>query len=419
MLRRDNTVRASRLHVGLIGLDRWRGGVIYTHNLIRALARLPESERPHITLFCRCSDTLFEEVHDLVDEVIVFRSWLDRLLGDTRFDVIGERINAAVSAALVGEAAPELARIARLHKVDAIFPVSVPYTRSLPNAIAWIPDLQHCVLPEYFSRLARATRDKNFSGLLKDPNRQVVFSSQCALQDAIHAYGPPKAKTPILHFATVPSPEWFQDPAPFVAKYNLPSSFFIVCNQFWVHKDHLTAFKAVAKLKTHGIRVHLVCTGPTRDNRNSEFFPKLQSQIRELGVEEQVHILGMIPRVDQVCLIRAAKAVLQPSLFEGWSTVIEDARALGKPVIASDFPVHVEQNVSGSSFFRMADPDDCARAIASFLEKEQTPVYSESAHDARILMFARTFLEIVESAVSRSPVPVIERRVPSQGALIS
>jgi glycosyltransferase involved in cell wall biosynthesis len=324
-----------------------------------------------------------------------------------------------MSAALTGEAAPELAQMARRERVDTVFPVMVPYTRSLPNAIAWIPDLQHCILPEYFSRLSRATRDRNFSRLLKDPNRQVVFSSQSALQDAIRAYGTPKASTPILHFATVPSPEWFQDPTPFIAKYNLPASFFIICNQFWMHKDHLTAFKAAAKLKSQGLTIHLVCTGPTRDNRDPEFFPKLESQIRELGIQEQVHIVGMIPRVDQICLMRAAKAVLQPSLFEGWSTVVEDARSVGRPVIASDFPVHIEQNVAGSSFFRMRDADDCARAIANFLEKEETPVFSQSAHDSRILKFARTFLNIVEAAVSRSSVPVAEVRAHSQSALSS
>jgi glycosyltransferase involved in cell wall biosynthesis len=412
-------VTASRLRIGLIGLDRWRGGVIYTHNLIRALSRLPESERPRVTLFCRCSDTLFREVRDLVDEVVVFRSWLDRLFGDTRFDVAAERINATVSARLTGEAAPELARMARLNRVDAIFPVSVPYTRSLPNAIAWIPDLQHCVLPEHFSPLARAMRDKSFSGLLKDPNRHVVFSSQCALQDAIHAYGTPRATTHVMHFATVPSSEWFQDPAPFVTKYNLPRSFFIICNQFWIHKDHLTAFKAAAKLKSEGLNIHLVCTGPTRDNRNSDFYPKLQSQIRELGVEEQVHILGTIPRIDQVCLMRAAKAVLQPSLFEGWSTVVEDARAVGKPVIASDFPVHIEQNAPGSSFFRMGQPSDCARVISSFLNGEQVVGYSAPAHESRIHMFARSFLRIVEAAASGSVVPIAERKASSRTALSS
>lgn len=394
----------SQPHLGLVALDRWRGGVIYTHNLVRALSRLPATERPRITLFCRGSAELFEEVTSLADNVVIYESLLDKLFGGTRFEVAAQRVNASVGAALLREAAPELASAARQSRVEAIFPVSVSYTRLLPSAIAWIPDLQHCILPEFFSRLARAHRDKNFPALLRDPNRHVVFSSRCALDDATRAYGSARAQTHILHFATVPEPSWFQDPAPFVAKYNLPVDYFILCNQFWIHKDHMTAFRAVAQLKRQGATVHLVCTGPTQDNRHPEFFPKLKAQVKEMGIEQQVHILGMIPRVDQVCLIRASKAVLQPSKFEGWSTVIEDARALGRPVIASDFPVHIEQNAPGSYFFRMGDAEDCALAIARFLHKQDRLVYSASVHDARIVDFARTFMGIVNLALSRSSV---------------
>jgi len=388
-------------HIGLIALDRWRGGVIYTHNLVRALARLPESERPRITLFCRGSAELFEEVASSADKVVVYESLLDKIFGNTRFDVYAQRLNSGLSAAFRGEAMPELARAARREKVETVFPVSVSYTRLLPKAIAWIPDLQHCFLPEFFSRMARVARDRSFPALLRDPNRQVVFSSRCALEDAGRAYGPLLAQTHILHFATVPLPSWFQDPVPFVAKYKLPSPYLILCNQFWIHKDHLTAFKAIAKLKREGLTVQLVCTGPTHDNRHPEFFPKLKSQMKEMGIEDQVHILGMIPRADQVCLMRASKAVLQPSQFEGWSTVIEDARAVGKPVIASNFPVHLEQDAPGSSFFRMGDADDCSRAIAQRMENNEVPAYSSSHHDARILEFARDFMGIVNAALSR------------------
>ncbi|HEX8815501.1 MAG TPA: glycosyltransferase family 1 protein [Terriglobales bacterium] len=388
-------------HVGLIALDRWRGGVIYTHNLVRALSRLPADERPRITLFCRNNDELFKEVSALADKTVVYNSLLDRMFYGTRYEVDAQRINAGFGSAFLGEAAPELARVAKREKVDAVFPVTVNYTRQLPSAIAWIPDLQHCFLPEFFSRLARAARDKAFPALLRDPNRHVVFSSRSAVDDALRAYGPPLAKTHVLHFTTIPLPEWFQDPAPIVAKYDLPPSYIILCNQFWIHKDHLTAFKAAAKLKSQGMRVDLVCTGPTQDNRHPEFFPRLKAQIKELGIERQVHILGMIPRVDQICLIRAAKAVLQPSQFEGWSTVIEDARSVGRPVIASDFPVHLEQNSPGSTFFHMGDADDCARAMASFLAQEQEVSYSTTMHEARILDFARDFMGIVNAALKR------------------
>ena len=48
-------------------------------------------------------------------------------------------------------------------------------------------------------------------------------------------------------------------------------------------------------------------------------------------------------RAEQLLLMKYAQAVIQPSLFEGWSTVIEDAISLQVPVIASNLPVNIEQ----------------------------------------------------------------------------
>ena len=62
--------------------------------------------------------------------------------------------------------------------------------------------------------------------------------------------------------------------------------------------------------------------------------------------------------------MRGAAAVVQPSLFEGWSTVVEDARALGKRVFLSDIPVHREQRPAGAVYFDPHRPEVLADEIA-------------------------------------------------------
>jgi glycosyltransferase involved in cell wall biosynthesis len=391
-------------------MDQWLGGAIYTQNLIKALRRLPADESPRITLFCRRNASLFSEITPLVDNVVVFHSFLDKTFGDTRLATKAQRIDYTASSFLLRDSAPALGRAAKRQHVDAMFPVQDPYTRLTPNPIAWIPDLQHCAMPQFFSPLNRKVRDNRFSGLLANPKRHVVFSSRYALDHATRVYGAPKARTHILHFATVPMPEWFADPAPVLAAYGIDSPFFIVCNQFWVHKDHMTLFKAIAILKQRGLKINLVCTGPTHDPRQPAHFENLCAHVKILGIDSQVRVLGTIPRTDQVALIRASQAVCQPSQFEGWSTVIEDARALGKPVIASDFPVHLEQNAPGSQYFRTGDPVNCARTIARFSDHADPPLYSPSRHEARVLEFARDFLNIV--GLSRAAKPA-HRQIPA------
>ena len=63
----------------------------------------------------------------------------------------------------------------------------------------------------------------------------------------------------------------------------------------------------------------------------------------------------MLPRAHVFRLMRQSLAVLQPSLFEGWSTSVEEAKSVGKRMILLDIPVHREQDPPRALFF---DPRD-------------------------------------------------------------
>jgi glycosyltransferase involved in cell wall biosynthesis len=143
----------------------------------------------------------------------------------------------------------------------------------------------------------------------------------------------------------------------------LPDRFFLVSNQFWKHKDHAVIIEALAILKQLHICPIIECTGTLSDYRNPRYFNQLLERIEELELQKQFIILGVIPRIDQIQLMRRCLAVIQPSLFEGWSSVIEDARSLGKPVIASDFSVHNEQNAPNSYFFKCVNAEALAELI--------------------------------------------------------
>jgi glycosyltransferase involved in cell wall biosynthesis len=49
--------------------------------------------------------------------------------------------------------------------------------------------------------------------------------------------------------------------------------------------------------------------------------------------------------------MKYANAVIQPSFFEGWSTVVEDAMAVNTPVIASSLDVNIEQLADKGLYF--------------------------------------------------------------------
>ena len=86
-----------------------------------------------------------------------------------------------------------------------------------------------------------------------------------------------------------------------------------------------------------------VCTGSDLGANADSYSLELLELIQSLSLGSNLRLLGILPRVDQIEVMRHCCAVIQPSLFEGWSTVVEDARAIGRPIIASDIPVHREQ----------------------------------------------------------------------------
>ena len=73
--------------------------------------------------------------------------------------------------------------------------------------------------------------------------------------------------------------------------------------------------------------------------------------------------------------------VINPSLFEGWSTTVEETKSLGLNMVLSDIPVHREQNPDRGVFFDPRKPASLADALAMVLERYATEVeHTYQAH---------------------------------------
>jgi glycosyltransferase involved in cell wall biosynthesis len=254
------------------------------------------------------------------------------------------------------------------HKADALLlhrRLGMPWAPF--RRIPWIPDFQHKHLPDRFSAEERRRRDRTFAlcGRLGDA---VLCSSQAAWDDFVrfhprHAGKPRVQRFPSL-YAFNPPPEKLGDA---VRRHHLPEKFALVANPFWAQKNHAIVVDAVALLAAHGLRIPVALTGLPADHRDPEnaCLSALLQRIAQKGLAGQVVPLGLVPRADLTDLMRAAAVVIQPSRFEGWSTSVQDAKALGRPVICSDLPVHREQAPDALGHFGCDDP----QGLADILER--------------------------------------------------
>jgi glycosyltransferase involved in cell wall biosynthesis/predicted O-methyltransferase YrrM len=340
--------------LGLIiqwGSDGWTGGPNYLKNIALAIGTLPPSHRLRMVFFV---------LPEQIDHLGQYQSIL-HLADDIRPFVPGVSMD----------------------DVDVLypFPAEDPGVSANPARAFWIPDFQHKYLPHFFSNEDIQWREKYFSYLACQKNA-VILSSQSALND-FQKFFSPQCPTYILRFVSSLDDKWIQmDTSSALKKFHINNKYIICCNQFWKHKDHLSLFKAINILKKKNIYINLVCTGSTEDHRDLNYFNSLKEYIEQNNLSQQIQILGLIDRTDQIQLLRASMAVVQPSLFEGWSTVVEDARMFGKTIIYSDIPVHKEQNPPYGISFQAGNPFALAQAIEANLGKLNSTIGTQRELDA-------------------------------------
>ncbi len=399
-------VRAQRIGLLLPMDSQWMGGIVYIQNLVKALGMLAPDQRARIELFLIAASTAdptpYASLQPLVDHLC-----LEPCLSLSFFNRLRRRVGRAVAQL----EDPCLARLAQRHKLDFLYPVMGSFGASLALGCywaGWIPDFQHKILPHLFSATEHRSRDREIARLAQEAPT-LVFSSQSALQDFRRFYPTLPAMPVVLRFRTVPEANWFEgDPVETQRRYELPDEFLLVSNQFWHHKNHRALFEALYLLKQQGIRPLVVCTGKLHDYRFPQYGEELLALIKEYEIEAQVRFLGLIPRQDQIQLMRRALAVIQPSLFEGWSTVVEDARLLGKPLILSDLEVHLEQDPPYGYFFARHEPAALAETIQSTLPhllpgpdwSREQKAYAESLVQCQT--YAQEFLKIASTARDRA-----------------
>jgi glycosyltransferase involved in cell wall biosynthesis len=383
------------LAVPMIGGANWLGGENYIRNILYSLLALPEPERPRVRLtsILNANPELvrsliklpFVEVHPFTR--LAFHNSLSRIMLSVTVRLL--RIFAGADYNL------------EYQGVDLIFP-EMQYGSPSERAIYWISDFQEIHLPELFTPEGLSERHQQKSKIIESRN-VVVLSSNDAADDVQHNFRTINAKVRVWHFCSfVDRSRHGRDPQ---EAFELPQKFAYVANQFWAHKNYETAFKALALLKARGLRLPLACTGSSYEPRIKNHYERLMAMLSDLEISDQVHLLGIVPREDQIELMRHAAFVVQPSLFEGWSTVVEDAISLGRPLVVSNLKVHREQNPADALFFDPHDAEDMAEKLRQAWESfgpgpnSEMERAAEQRHEQRRLEAGRAFVAILEEAM--------------------
>lgn len=360
--------------------ENWIGGTYYILNLIKALNRADDSKKPTIVLLTANKKS--------VDEVKLetHYPYLDYIIIPTKLGIIKRIVNKLFS--LFGLSVFS-ARI-KNPNIDVLYPFPGIIKGEAVKKIDWIPDLQEAFLPDLFTEMQLQKRKSRLDGISKKGDF-LIFSSKDSQHHYNTLYPHSKPAEFVLNFAVSHPCLDDYNHQQILSKYELDRAYYFIPNQFWVHKNHMTALKALKELRQKRKDVLFVFSGKEYDHRAKDHVQKLKSYIAEHHLEENTKFLGFIPRHEQLIILKNSLAVIQPSLFEGWSTVVEDAKAQNKFIFLSDLPVHQEQIQENCVFFERLNHSDLA---VKLLETEVS--VNEKKYDKNIEKFGLDFLKIID-----------------------
>ena len=357
-------VGEERLRIGILFYfsPKWMGGIVYINNLIKILNFLDDDDKPEIVIFYRAELRKYAEQVDYPYINLVEWDFPSVYKGYIRSWIL--RKNVFVDGIL------------KNYNLDGLYPLHDYPVRTITDTriVSWYADLQHKYYPEFFTRRKIIERNSRIMFMLRN-SQYLVVSSQSVAEDFRKFFRlRDEMKMHVFHFVSVIDDLKGLDFNYVREKYRLPEKYFIVSNQFHRHKNHIVLLKTLVRLKEKRPDIHMAITGRFPDSSHSSYMKELHAVIDQNNLQSQISLLGVIPRNEQLLLMKHSQAVLQPSLFEGWSTVIEDAISLQVPVIASLLAVNREQLGPDGNFFQPHNDQELAQILSVFPERKSDGV---------------------------------------------
>ena len=265
--------------------------------------------------------------------------------------------------------------------------------------ISWFPDFQHVHYPLFFSKKEILLRNKLYNNYIKN-SEILIVSSESSKKDLIK-FKKEKKRIEVLNFVPEINFSKIKKKRYLQKEIDIKKKYLFTPNQFWIHKNHICIIEALNILKKKGIKIQCIFTGSSYDHRNQNYFSDLMKKIKFYKLENQIKYKGILPYNKIINLLYNADIIINPSFFEGWSTVVEEAKILDKKILLSNIDVHIEQNPKKGIYFDPYNPKDLANSIQKIYEskkrvRKNLKTLINNYHNNRKL-FAKRFIEIVQT----------------------
>lgn len=200
------------------------------------------------------------------------------------------------------------------------------------ETLGTIHDLMHRYEPQFPEVSANGEheqRELHFQETCKWA-RGLLVDSETGKRQLCEAYNVPSASVFVLPYIAPGYIYRDQTVEPAPRNPGLPEKFFFYPAQFWLHKNHLTLFDALDRVRATFPDVRLVLVGSAYNG-----YDQALERVAELGLQKHVIFLGYVPDNEMAALYRSARALIMPSFFGPTNIPQLEAFVAGCPVAVS------------------------------------------------------------------------------------
>jgi glycosyltransferase involved in cell wall biosynthesis len=267
------------------------------------------------------------------------------------FRILWEQSAWPIQAARVG--------VDLLHSMAFVTPI---LTR-IPTIVT-VYDLSFVHFPEKFPTSQRLYLQTQTARSVKQAQR-VITISEATRKDLYRHFNVPLEKIDVIfpgvepHYQQLPqeSLNTFRD------EKNLHKPFILHVGTLQPRKNIPVLLEALAALKNQDIELILA-------GGKGWLYDQIFSQIKDLGLADQVRFTGYVRDEELPFWYNAAKVLVFPSVYEGFGMPIIEAMACGTPVIAAHTSSIPEAGGEAALYFEPHDVEKLTQQLAEIFEND-------------------------------------------------
>lgn len=274
--------------------------------------------------------------------------------------------------------------------------------------VSTILDIQHEYYPQFFEPQELAHRRKFYQDIVRRVEK-VTCISDYTKQTFCEKYDFPVERAQTIYIAI--QSRFSKEDETVLDRLHIRNQKYIVYPaNFWEHKNHKLLLNAFAMYVQERKDLKLVLTGNPLEQ--AEYYNKL---LKAMNIADYTVITGYVTNEELYSILKNAKGLIYPSLFEGFGIPVVEAMQMHKLIACSNLTSLPEIGCEAICYFDPKKPDDILRGICYLADNDVTDEiireYDEKLQDYETEKMVEAYIKTFENTINEKDDLVFQEEI--------